>query len=507
MQKYDYIIIGAGMGALSTACFLSKYGKKVLVLEKHDKPGGCVTSFYRKGVSFDCGLEGLYELKPGEAIPQFFEFWGKKIETQKCRDIITCYVDANKFTFDSENIEADFYRQFPNNSKAVNKILAIHRRMLQEMYSGSEAPKPPYDMSLGEIIRFGISNIIKKPTFMRYGMKNASTIFQKTIKDDELSSVIFSKAGYEMVYMGYAYRWAVLGENYYPVGGMQCIPDLATEIIKQNGAELLLNTEVSEVLTDGNKAIGVKTNSGREFYADCIISNISPEYTLKLLPKALTGTNKLINKTKDRKVFPSAAIIFVVMKPDYDFNGSNYISIMNKQSYKHMDDYTKDDCPILIQVSPNEKNIKGKAVTILLPLSYHYEQQWHSEKHGVRGNEYRNFKEEVKETILKRVSEKLGKEFTDNILYSEISTPLTYERYLHSTEGSFMGFAIDKDNYGKFLKQKTDIEGLHMVGQYVFPGFGVVGVMASGYYLAKDLLAIEGIDLKKEFEGYFSKKK
>ncbi|MDF2891178.1 MAG: All-trans-retinol 13,14-reductase [Clostridia bacterium] len=62
-MQYDYIIIGAGMGGLSAANFLAKYNKKVLVLEKHNIPGGLVTSFSRKGVHFDLGIHGLYELK------------------------------------------------------------------------------------------------------------------------------------------------------------------------------------------------------------------------------------------------------------------------------------------------------------------------------------------------------------------------------------------------------------------------------------------------------------
>ena len=66
IMQYDYIIIGAGMGGLSVANFLAKYNKKVLVLEKHDIPGGLVTSFSRKGVHFDLGIHGLYELKEGQ---------------------------------------------------------------------------------------------------------------------------------------------------------------------------------------------------------------------------------------------------------------------------------------------------------------------------------------------------------------------------------------------------------------------------------------------------------
>lgn len=59
----------AGMGGLSAANFLAKYNKKVLVLEKHHIPGGLVTSFARKGVHFDLGIHGLYELKENQTIP------------------------------------------------------------------------------------------------------------------------------------------------------------------------------------------------------------------------------------------------------------------------------------------------------------------------------------------------------------------------------------------------------------------------------------------------------
>jgi phytoene dehydrogenase-like protein len=68
-----------------------------------------------------------------------------------------------------------------------------------------------------------------------------------------------------------------------------------------------------------------------------------------------------------------------------------------------------------------------------------------------------------------------------------------------------MGWAIDARNYGKFLPHKTAMPGLYLCGQWVFPGFGVAGVIASGYYLAKDLLKPDGIDLEKDFKSLFDK--
>lgn len=100
MEKFDFIIIGAGMGGLSVANFLAKYSKKVLVLEKNNIPGGLVTSFARKDIHFDLGIHGLYELKDDQAIPQFMEFWGaKKIETLPCRGDMNSYIEGKKHVF------------------------------------------------------------------------------------------------------------------------------------------------------------------------------------------------------------------------------------------------------------------------------------------------------------------------------------------------------------------------------------------------------------------------
>jgi hypothetical protein len=55
-QKYDVIVIGSGMGGLTTAALLARRGKRVLVLEQHDKLGGCTHTFEEAGFEFDTGL-------------------------------------------------------------------------------------------------------------------------------------------------------------------------------------------------------------------------------------------------------------------------------------------------------------------------------------------------------------------------------------------------------------------------------------------------------------------
>ena len=51
----DAIVVGSGIGGLTTAALMAKAGKKVLVLEQHDRAGGCTHTFVEQGFEFDIG--------------------------------------------------------------------------------------------------------------------------------------------------------------------------------------------------------------------------------------------------------------------------------------------------------------------------------------------------------------------------------------------------------------------------------------------------------------------
>ena len=55
-ENLDAIIIGSGIGGLTTAVLLGRAGQKVLVLEQHDQAGGCCHTFVDKGYEFDTGI-------------------------------------------------------------------------------------------------------------------------------------------------------------------------------------------------------------------------------------------------------------------------------------------------------------------------------------------------------------------------------------------------------------------------------------------------------------------
>jgi phytoene dehydrogenase-like protein len=505
-MQYDYIIIGAGMGGLSAANFLAKYNKKVLVLEKHNIPGGLVTSFSRKGVHFNLGIHGLYELKEGQTIPQFLEFWNApQVETEELRGDLKCFIDGKEYDFEHGKTRESFLNQFPNNKEDVNHIFDIMETINTEMFSGTEAPEPPYDMNLFQLIKFGMNAKKHRRMFMKYGNKDGHKILDSFTNTDDLKTAIYSKSPYPMVFMAFAYQWGVYGNSCYPINGMQAIPDAAVKGLRNLDGELKLNTEVTEILVKDNQAYGVRTKDGTEYHG-AVISNASPQFTYEWITEAAAAKEKMKKAISGRKIFEPVAALFISFDENkYKLDNLEGISILSKKDYRmRTKEYTPETAPIVINIYPKRAGDEFRSLVALVPISYEYHNNWETGADGNRGENYKKLKKEVEEILLARIGKHMGSDFTNAISYHELSSPMTYERYTYSKNGSFMGWSAEQSEYGKYLKQRTDIKDLYLVGQWVFPGFGVAGVMASGYYLAKEILKREGIDLKKDFNEYFA---
>ena len=76
MKQYDAIIIGGGLGGLTTAAMLSKEGLSVCILEQHGTVGGCLQSFKRQGYVLDTGMHYVGSLSEGRIMHQYFKYLG-----------------------------------------------------------------------------------------------------------------------------------------------------------------------------------------------------------------------------------------------------------------------------------------------------------------------------------------------------------------------------------------------------------------------------------------------
>lgn len=503
--KYDVIIIGAGMGGLSAGSFLAREGKKVLILEKHNKPGGYLGSFTIRGYTFDSAIFHLTEMKPGQTIPQFIKFWGGEIGSTKVQYKFRYFIGDKEYLIDGGNAEEELINHFPEERSAIRRFFWLSRRMLDETL-GQGAPKPPYEMNFLEKMRFGITSLFKRRMFLKYGSKHSVEVLKSLFRDKRLASIIWAYYPiHSLVFFAHAYGWETVrrGETYYPQGGMQAIPDATVGALEKSGGKLLLKSEVGKILVRDGRAVGVRCVDGSSFYSDIVISNAPIHHTLYRLLKDEPGLEELKAKIEKREVFVSGMFVFLGVDENYDFGGVNYHHFLEEDTIDIEEEHlTPQSCPIALIVPPKPKGQRDHSAVVAAILPYEYGNYWRTGNTKIRGEHYRQLKEDVKNKIIDRVCARLGEEFRRAITYSLAATPLTFERYTYNEKGSFMGWKVDKAHYGKFIPQTTPIDNLYLVGHWVFPGFGVPGVMASGYYLAKKILEKDGIDLEGRMKSY-----
>jgi phytoene dehydrogenase-like protein len=67
VSEYPLVIIGGGLSGLAAGIRFARFGQKVLILEKHTKPGGLNSYYYRKGRLFETGLHAITNYAPPES--------------------------------------------------------------------------------------------------------------------------------------------------------------------------------------------------------------------------------------------------------------------------------------------------------------------------------------------------------------------------------------------------------------------------------------------------------
>ncbi|MCZ8157980.1 MAG: FAD-dependent oxidoreductase, partial [Leptospira sp.] len=95
-EFFDTIIIGSGMGGLSSASLLAKHGKKVLVLEKGTSPGGCSSSFQKAGYIFESGATTLVGWEEGLPMQSLERQLGEKFPKWELALSMMVYMDGKK---------------------------------------------------------------------------------------------------------------------------------------------------------------------------------------------------------------------------------------------------------------------------------------------------------------------------------------------------------------------------------------------------------------------------
>lgn len=496
-EKYDVIIIGAGIAGLTAAAVLAKRGKKVLLLEKNSVPGGCVVNFKRGRFDFDVALDSIDGFNKGEIQYDILEKCGalNKINFIRPEYLYRAIFPDFDYRVAQSNLEGYINilaGYFPNERKGIEKIYAEMFKIFKEgeKFFISQN-KNPFWFEL-------ICLPFKYPTILKNAFSSLESMMSRFIQDHRLKALIaqnwqyFGLAPSKLSAFYYSYPMIdfLYNGSHYIKGGGQVLTSSLFEAMQENGGNALLNTPVEKIIIKDNTAIGVSSQKG-EFLADMIVSGMDVNKTFF----DLVGKDKLDScfSRKLRKLQPAASAFGVHLglkvdlketgftdyeifyHPDYDF----------EKQYKQCINNEMDKVPFFITVHTNaDKNNFSPGTGQLKIVTLSGAEFWR----GLNKSDYERKKRELGDTLVKR-AERIIPNLASYIETMNVVTPLTLERYTGNYGGAIYGFDQLVSQSGLFrLNQNTPIRNLYLTGAWTRPGGGMSAVMISGDHIAEEIL-------------------
>lgn len=487
-NNYEVIVIGSGLSGLSIAYILAKNGFKVAVLEKNAQFGGCLQSFKREGVTFETGMHYVGSIEEGQILHKYFNYLSilDDIElsslNKSCYDIIDFRGERYSYANGHENFVETLSQKFPYNVNDIKEyVKAIHNVTENSPYYSFKnfdtlniLDPAHVKTSINEYIsqitkNEALQNVLTGNIPLYAGLKDKTPLYIHALISD--------------FYINSAYRI---------VGSSDNIAKSLVKSLKNMGVDVFNNSEVKKVICDNKQVTAVELKNGNHINTKYLISSIHPEYLLKMIDSPLIRRayrDRICNMEQTVSTFT----VFIKFK-------ENTVPYLNSNFFKYRDKtiwdcetYTEESWPksYLYMHQCSEKDQKfAKGAILFAYMNYADVMQWNGTRIGRRGADYEEFKKIKAEKLLSCL-EKDMPGILSNIDNYWTSTPLTYQDYTATKEGSTYGVVRDVSSpIQTTISQRTKIPNLFLTGQNT-NSHGVLGVIISSVITASELLGKE----------------
>lgn len=509
---YDVIVIGSGLGGMSTAALLSKMaGKKVLVLEKHYVAGGFTHTFKRKDYEWDVGLHYVGEVNREKTfLRRLFNFVTDGELKWAEMDPVYDRMIFGREQFDFVKGKNEFLQKmkeyFPGEEEALEKYVSLVYKSARS--AGNffvEKAIPPF---LGNLIGF----FLRRP-FLRNSDRTTLEVLQGLTGNKKLIGVLAGQYGdYGLPPSSSSFAiHSMVAKHYmngaaFPVGGSQRISETIYPVIKRAGGEVFVNAGVKEIIIRDNKAVGVQMEDGTEIFAPLVISNAGIENTWRyLVNEKIALKHGMAEKLKQVNPSVSHVCLYIGIKESWKNLG---LGNANLWIYPHFDhdqavkDFIADPSkpfPVVYISFPSgkdpdwENRYPGKSTIEIITLApFGWFKKWEGEKWKKRGEEYEKLKEDFSQRLLGKLYEVIPA-LRGKVNYYELSSPLSTKHFTSYMNGEIYGIDHNPNRFRqKFLNPGTPVKNLFLTGQDVVTA-GIGGALIAGLITASSILKNPGI--------------
>ena len=494
---YDAVVIGSGIGGLTTAALLSDLGKKVCVLEQHYTAGGYTHSYERAGYEWDVGVHYIGEVGAPTRTRKMFDYLSSgNLEWAPMDDEYDRFYIGDKVynaVAGKREFRDNLVRQFPDQETAIDRYMALLDR--------SGAALSAFGMGRG-MPPLAAAAISPWLAWKRRGAYRRTTwdVLSDLTDDENLIATLCGQWGdmglppkrspfmaHAMIARHYLYG------GYYPVGGSWRIADTIIPKIQAGGGEVFTYAKVDEIVIEDNKVSGVRMQDGHLINCDCVISSAGVSNTFKrLVPEDVARRNGYLHKLETVEPSLGHLGVYIGLQGTAEEIGlprTNYWIYPSQDYDAAVDRFMEHpDAPFpVVYVSfPSAKDPDYEnrhpgtsTIEIVAPAPYEWFEKWNDETWGKRGDDYEalkaRFGERLMDILYDKVPQARGK-----VDYYEVSTPLSTNWFGGYQKGELYGLAHTSERLEQdWLRPKTRIPGLWLTGQDILT-CGVTGAMMAG---------------------------
>ncbi len=486
------------MGGLTVSALLAAQGRRVLVLEAHDVPGGYAHTFEVGKYRFCAQVHYIFGCGEGEPVHELLRRTGLDDQVRFHRldpdgfDHIVVAGERYRIPNGLEKFRDRLIDAFPNDVKPIrgyfDAVIAI----------GEELDRLPKNIRLRDVV----TAPLRFPRLLEYRSWTLGRLYDALVMPRRLRTILAGQSGDYLlppsevslllhVALVRAYdRGAYYPEKHY----RHFVETLAAFVKAQPGCDLLLETEVDRILVEKGRVTGVRTLQGKTFSADRYVSNVDPRQTARLigehrLPRRWLG--KLSYGYSSGNLTLYLGVRGVDLR-DHGFGSHNVwhyphddIDAMYRRqgvSHDFSDPWLFMSTPTLHTREPGLCPPDHQ----ILELATSADHRWFSALRARDRRAYNAEKKRLRERMIAVVEEHYVPRFREHVAAVVMGTPVTNERFCAAPFGNAYGAALTPENVAVRVPNETPLRNLWLVNATAgFPSIG--GTVKSGIDLVAKL--------------------
>ncbi|BAQ59618.1 neurosporene desaturase [Geminocystis sp. NIES-3708] len=493
-KQQQIIVIGAGIGGLTAGALLARYGYDVTIYDQAIIPGGCASTFTRKGFTFDVGATQVAGLEKGGIHHRIFQELDIELPSAtECDPACAVFLPQEKQPImvwrnpDKWRLERE--KQFPKSQR----FWALLKTLFDASWNfqSRDPILPPRNLwDLLQLIQaLRLDTFVTVPfTLMTvadalrlWGLGDDKRL--KTFLDMQLK--LYSQVDTEETALLYAATALSVSQSpqglYHLNDSMQVLSDRLVEGLEKFGGKLYMRHLVQKIHTENGTVTGVtiknlKTGEIREEKATHVVGNVT-------VNNLATMTEKIIPSYRQRveKLPPASGAFVIYLGVDisaipencpphlqflYDYNGE--IGEMNS---------------LFVSVSKQGDGRAPEGKATIIASSFTDVNRWWN----IPLEDYEALKQDYTDKAIARLKEYFNLT-SETIIHQEVATPVTFYKYTAREKGIVGGVGQRINTFGPFgVATRTPINNLWLVGDSTHPGEGTAGVSYSALTVVRQI--------------------